>query len=79
MLYESKIHKPMIIDIEDKVTTNEKDYNQDSIVEYEMNSRDNRIGEITNIATSILNKYTTNPKSKKYYADKISLLRIYQG
>ena len=69
----------MIIDIEDKVTTDEKDYNQDSIVEYEMNSRDNRIGEITNIATSILNKYTTNPKSKKYYADKISLLRVMQG
>ena len=79
MLYESKIHKPMIIDIEDKITTDEKDYNQDSIVEYEMNSRDNRIGEITNIATSILNKYTTNPKSKKYYDDKISLLRVMQG
>ena len=79
MLYNSKIHKPMIIDIEDKVTTKEKDYNQDSIIEYEMNSRDNRIGEITNIATSILNKYTTNPKSKKYYDDKVSLLRIYQG
>lgn len=69
----------MIIDIDDKATTKEKSYNQQSIIEYEMNSRDNRIGEITNVATSILNKYTTNPKYIKQYADYISLLRIFQG
>ena len=79
VLYSSKIHKTMIIDVDDKVTVNEKPYNQESIVEYEMNSRDNRIGEITNVATSILNRYTTNDKYLKQYADDVSLLRIYQG
>ena len=79
ILFNSKIHKTMIIDVDDKVTVHEKPYNKESIVEYEMNSRDNRIGEITNVATSILNKYTTNPKYIKQYADDISLLRIFQG
>ena len=78
-LYNSKIHKTMIIDVDDKATVKERNYNQDSIIDYEMNSRDNRIGEITNVATSILNKYTTNEKYIKQYADDISLLRIYQG
>ena len=42
-------------------------------------TRDNRIGEITNIATSIENKYTTNDDIKKLYSDYSSLLRISQG
>ena len=79
ILYDSKIHKTMIIDVDDKVTTGEKEYNSESILEYEMNSRDNRIGEITNVATSILNKHTDNEKYQKLYSDNISLLRIFQG
>ena len=42
-------------------------------------TRDNRIGEITNVATSIENKYTTNPDIQKLYSDYSSLLRIFQG
>ena len=42
-------------------------------------TRDSRIGEITNIATSIENKYTTNKDIKELYSDYSSLLRIYQG
>ena len=49
------------------------------ITEYEMNSRDSRIGELTNCATSILNQYTENEKWKQIHADNISLLRLFQG
>jgi hypothetical protein len=79
LLIDTKINKTMIIDIDDKITTKSKPYNKQSILEYELNSRDNRIGEITNVATSILNKYTTNPDIQKMYDDLVSLLRIYQG
>lgn len=44
-----------------------------------MNTRDNRIGEITNVATGIENKYTTDDNVKKVYSDFASLLRIVQG
>ena len=42
-------------------------------------TRDNRIGEITNVATSIENRYTINQDIKKIYDDYSSLLRIFQG
>ncbi|MDF2950581.1 MAG: hypothetical protein K0S18_164 [Anaerocolumna sp.] len=79
IIVSSKIDKPIIIDIEDKVTAKVKKYNKDNITDYEVNSRDNRIGEITNVATSIRNMYTTDAKWKKIYDDYVSLLRIFQG
>lgn len=79
IIIDSKIHKPIIIDIEDKVTAKEKKYTQENIIEYELNSRDSRIGEITNVATSIENKYTEDEEIKKRYSDYASLLRIFQG
>lgn len=42
-------------------------------------TRDSRIGEITNAATSIENKYPYNEEIKKLYSDYSSLLRIIQG
>lgn len=79
LLKDTKIYKDMIIDIDDKITAQVKPYNKESIIEYEMASRDNRIGEITNVATSIINQYTTDKKWKKINDDNISLLRIFQG
>lgn len=79
ILIDSKIDKPIVVDIEDKKSSGKVEYNLDNIVKYECNSRDNRIGEITNIATSILNQYTENEKWKKINEDNVSLLRLYQG
>lgn len=79
VLIESKIDKPIVVDIEDKKSSSSVEYNLDNIVKYELNSRDNRIGEITNIATSILSQYTENEKWKKINEDNVSLLRLYQG
>lgn len=79
IIKNSKIHKPIVVDVEDKKTTDAVDYNLDSIVNYECNSRDNRIGEITNIATSILNSHTEDKNWQKINADNVSLLRLYQG
>lgn len=78
-LINRRISKPLIIDIEDKAMTMAIPYTQENLVTYEVNSRDNRIGEITNVATCILNKYTENTELQKKFDDYISLLRIYQG
>ena len=67
------------MDVEDKVTAKSKPYTKENIVEYEVMTRDNRIGEITNVATSIENRYTINQDIKKIYDDYSSLLRIFQG
>lgn len=78
-IIDNKINKTMIIDVDDKITAKIKPYTKENIIEYEMNSRDNRIGEITNVATSILNQYVTDEKWVKNNEDNISLLRILQG
>lgn len=79
IVVDSKIDKNIILDIEDKATAKPKKYNKENIIEYEVMTRDNRIGEITNVATSIENKYTTNEEIKELYSNYSSLLRIYQG
>ena len=79
VVIDSKIDKNIILDIEDKVTAKPKAYNKENIIEYEVMTRDNRIGEITNVATSIENKYTTNDEVKELYENYSSLLRIFQG
>lgn len=75
----SKIEKPIILDIEDKATALSQPYVTENIVEYEVMTRDSRIGEITNVATSIENRYTSNNEIRKLYSDYTSLLRIFQG
>lgn len=79
IVIDSKIDKNIILDIEDKATAKPKKYNKENIIEYEVMTRDNRIGEITNVATSIENKYTTNEEIKELYSNYSSLLRIFQG
>lgn len=79
IIIDSKIDKKIIIDIDDKTTAKAKPYTKENIIEYEVMTRDNRIGEITNSATSIENRYTTNEDIKTLYDDYASLLRVYQG
>lgn len=79
LLISSKIHKPVILDIQDKAAALSKPYTRDNLVEYEIMTRDNRIGEITNAATSIENRYPSGPEMEKKLSDAASLLRIMQG
>lgn len=79
VIVASKIEKPVILDIEDKQTAQSRAYTAENLVEYEVMTRDNRIGEITNVATSIENRYTTDENLKKIHSDYCSLLRIFQG
>lgn len=79
IVIDSKIDKHIILDIEDKVTAQSRPYVKENIIEYEVMTRDNRIGEITNVATSIENRYTRNEDIKQLYANYSSLLRIFQG
>lgn len=78
-MVNNKIHKTMVIDVDDKVTAKKVPYNKENLIEYELNSRDSRIGEITNVATSILNRVTTDETYKRINEDNISLLRLLQG
>lgn len=79
VLIDSKIDKPVVLDIADKATALSVPYTKENIVEYEIMTRDSRIGEITNAATSIENRYTDNKEIRKRYDDDTSLLRIFQG
>lgn len=79
VLIDSKINKRIVIDVEDKDAAAPKPYTKENIIEYEILTRDNRIGEITNAATSIANRYTDNPAVQKRYDDDTSVLRVTQG
>ncbi|MCI8485219.1 MAG: hypothetical protein HFH41_12920 [Lachnospiraceae bacterium] len=79
LLLHSRISKPIIVDVEDKNTAEKKPYTLPNITAYEIASRDSRIGEITNCATSIENKDPDTPELEKRYSDMTSLLRIIQG
>lgn len=79
ILVQKKINKPIIIDIEDKATAQQKAYTQENLIDYEMKSRDSFIGIITNHASSIINKIPKDKEIKKLFDDYISLLRVYQG
>lgn len=79
LVIDAKIEKPVILDVEDKVTAQSKPYTKENIVEYELLTRDSRIGEITNVATSIENRYTRDEAVRERYSDYASLLRIFQG
>lgn len=79
LLISSKIQKPIILDIQDKAAARSRPYTGENLVEYEIMTRDNRIGEITNAATSIENRYPSNPEMAKRLSDDASLLRIMQG
>lgn len=79
VVINAKIDKPVILDIEDKMTVKSSPYTTENLIEYEVLTRDSRIGEITNVATSIENRYTTDEEIQRRYADYASLLRIFQG
>lgn len=79
VLINTRISKPIIIDVEDKTSAEKKPYTLQNITAYEIASRDSRIGEITNCATSIENKDPDTPELAERYADMTSLLRIIQG
>ncbi|NFF77312.1 hypothetical protein FCV38_10050 [Clostridium sporogenes] len=79
VMINSVIDKPIIVDTIDKVTADPVEYNLDNIIIYECNTRDNKIGEITNIATSIRNKVPYNENQERFFDDLVSMLRIYQG
>lgn len=78
-IVKSRIDKPVIIDINDKAMAVPQKYTKENIIEYELMTRDSRIGEITNAATSIENRYVTEEEVKTLFSDYSSLLRILQG
>ena len=49
-IVQAKSDKPIILDINDKATAQAKEYTAENLVEYELMTRDNRIGDITNAA-----------------------------
>lgn len=75
----ARIAKPIIIDIADKATAERSPYTPEHLIAYEIATRDSRIGEITNCATSIENKLPKDDETARRYEDMSSLLRVIQG
>ncbi|MBE7897201.1 RNA dependent RNA polymerase [Paenibacillus polymyxa] len=78
-IIDSVIQRPIVIDVEDKATSKSLKYNIDAIVKFELNSRDSRIGEITNTATSLINQRSEDEKTISFNKDSIAFLRLAQG
>lgn len=70
---------PIVIDIEDKITAKEVEYNKENIVEFVKDSLDSRIGEISNCASSYHNKCPKTEEQRKKYDDYTCLLSIING
>jgi hypothetical protein len=70
---------PITLDIDDKITAIEVQYNKQSVIDYILRSLDCRIGEISNVSTCYLNKQTRNPDQIKRYDDYICLLSVING
>ncbi|MDY8023395.1 RNA dependent RNA polymerase [Paenibacillus polymyxa] len=79
VIIDSVIERPIVIDVEDKATAKSLKYNIDAIVKFELNSRDSRIGEITNTATSLINQRSEDEKTISFNKDSIAFLRLAQG
>ena len=70
---------PIVINIDDKATALELEYNRASVINYMLMSLDSRIGEISNVATCYLNKQTKDEKQKDKYNDFVNLLSVING
>jgi hypothetical protein len=70
---------PIVIDVDDKITALQELYNKDSVIGYILRSLDNRIGEISNVATCYLNKQTKNDEMRKKYIGYVNLLSVING
>ena len=79
---DSVIISPIIIDVQDKITTDKDYYNVDNLIEYHKRTLDSRIGEITNVSSAICNRddylFGTEAKHKKL-DDYVAICRILQG
>ncbi len=70
---------PIVIDMDDKVTALDVEYNKEGVINYMLMSLDSRIGEISNVATCYLNKQTQDEKQKAKYNDYVCLLSVING
>jgi hypothetical protein len=70
---------PITIDIDDKFTAIEVNYNIQSVINYMLMSLDSRIGEISNVSTCYLNKGTKKDTQLIRYDNYVSLLSVING
>ncbi|MGJ7044630.1 RNA dependent RNA polymerase [Thermoanaerobacterium thermosulfurigenes] len=71
-------NNPIIVNLEDKATAKAEPINDNSILQFDLRTLDNKIGKITNMATF----WTTLGSAKgnvNKFDDKLTKLRIYQG
>ena len=65
-----------VIDMEDKITAEEKELTLENITNSIILSMDNRIGEYSNVASGYHNKCAKTPEQKQKYLDFIDLVSI---
>lgn len=69
----------IVLDIEDKITAKEQEYNLKNIIDFTKKSLSSRIGEISNCASTYHNKYAKDEEIKKKYEDYTCLLSVING
>ena len=70
---------PITMDVNDKITAIEKEYNTKNLINYTTVSLDSRIGEISNCASAYHNKKAKTPEKQKLYRDYTCLLSVING
>lgn len=69
----------IVLDIEDKITAKEQEYNLKNIIDFTKKSLSSRIGEISNCASTYHNKFAKDEPTKKRYEDYTCLLSVING
>lgn len=79
LIIKAKINSLIVVDMEDKRAAKKLPYTRENIIKAAKLSRDSKIGEITNLATSFSNRYPLNQEQKERNDNIVSKLRLTQG
>ena len=69
----------VVVDKDDKSSAERIVYNIDNLIEYERRTLSQRIGDITNKSTGLVNQTPNSKKSKMYIDDQVVFFRLAQG
>jgi hypothetical protein len=69
----------VVVDKDDKALAQKSAYDLDNLIEYERRTLSQRIGDITNKSTGLINQTPESEKSKKYIDDQMVFFRLAQG
>ena len=79
MMKGINVNKPVVLDLEDKITAKEKDIELENIIDSNIDSMVSLVGEFSNYATCYHNKVARTQQQKQKYEDFVAILSIATG